>query len=175
MKFSQALMAFTLALGSLSVTAQDAVPKGFKTGTISLANGTSASGFVKDNIRNNASIVFLNEPNGKKITYDGTHLNALEIEGVKFICINNDFFKVLSEGELNFLQKSSDAKGKVFYNGMESVVSSGTDGKPGDYFIYRNSSRELKLITNKNFGEVISASFQNYSAAIEKAQSASGD
>src|SRR5256885_11776935 len=40
--------------------------------------------------------------------------------------------------------------------------------KPGDYFIYRNSSHELKLITNKNLNDVISTSFQNYSAAIEK-------
>ena len=175
MKFSRNIMAITFALGSLSLTAQVAAPKGFKTATVSLANGSSMSGFVKDNMRSNASIIFLNESGGKKMTYDATQVNALNIEGVKFICINNDFFKVLSEGELNFLQKSSDAKGKVFYNGLESIVSSGTDGKPGDYFIYRNSTRELKLITNKNLNEVVSSSFQNYSAAIEKAQTANGD
>ena len=162
MKFSRNIMAITFALGSLSLTAQVAAPKGFKTATVSLDNGSSMSGF-------------LNEPGGKKMTYDATQVNAVNVEGVKFICINNDFFKVLSEGELNFLQKSSDAKGKVFYNGLESIVSSGTDGKPGDYFIYRNSTRELKLITNKNLNEVVSSSFQNYSAAIEKAKTANGD
>jgi len=172
---SRSSMVMSLALAMLSATAQDAIPKGFRPGNISLANGNNLSGFVKDNMRNNASIVFLQEQGGKKITYDGTQLNAIEIEGVKFICINNDFFKVLSEGDLNFLQKSSNAKGKIVYNGTEAAVASGTDGKPGDYFIYRKNNHELKLITNKNIGEVISTSFENYTAAIEKAQEANGD
>jgi hypothetical protein len=175
MIFQKSLLVMALGLAMFSANAQDATPKGFKTGTITLANGNNVAGFVKDNIRSNASIVFLQEQGGKKIAYDGTQLNAIEIEGVKFICINTDFFKVLSEGDLNFLQKSSDAKGKIFYNGTEAVASSGTDGKPGDYFIYRKSNNELKLITNKNLGEVISTSFENYSAAIEKAHAANGD
>ena len=175
MIFSKSLMVMTLALPILTTNAQDTTPKGFKFGAITLASGNNLSGYVKDNMRNNASIIFLKEQGGKKITYDGTQLNAIEIEGVKFICINNDFFKVLSEGDLNFLQKSSNAKGKIVYNGTEAAVASGTDGKPGDYFIYRKNNHELKLITNKNIGEVISTSFENYTAAIEKAQEANGD
>src|SRR5438477_3743527 len=109
------LVVMTLTLAMFSANAQDATSKGFKTGTITLADGKKLSGYVKDNMHNNASIVFQQE-GGKKKTYDGTQLNAIEIEGVKFICINNDFFKVLSDGDLNFLQKSSDAKGKIVYN-----------------------------------------------------------
>ena len=159
----------------LQVNAQTEIPKGFKKGSIVLADNSSLSGYVKDNIRHNASVILANEAGGKKKSYNGSELTSAEIEGTKFLCINGDFFRIISQGELNFLQKSSDASGKLYYNGNEAFVSSGTEGKPDDYFIYSNSNKELKLISKKNFDEVVAKTFAGNAAAIDKAKAANGD
>jgi hypothetical protein len=168
-------MTAVLCIVLLEANAQTELPRGFKKGTIVLADGSSLPGLIKDNIRSNASIVFLSEVTATKKIYDGSQLNSVEIEGVKFLCINKDFFKILSEGELDFLQKSSDARGKVYYNGNEPALSSGTAGKQGDYFLYNTTNTELKLITRKNLDEVITTSFENHTAAIEKAKTVNDD
>lgn len=175
MKIITALVISIVSLVLSQANAQTEVPKGFKKGTIVLADGSSLPGFIKDNIRNNASVLFISEAGGKKKNYDGSDLNTAEIEGTKFFCIKGDFFKVLSEGELNFLQKSSDASDKPTYNGNEATFSSGTEGKPNDYFIYNTKDKQLKLVSSKNVDEVIAASFTGNTAAIDKAKTASGD
>ena len=133
----------------LQANAQTEMPPGFKKGTITLADNSAYSGFVKDNIRKNASVIFLADANQKKKNYDGSQLKSAEIDGVKFICIKGDFFKVLCEGDLSFLQKSSDASGKPTYYGNEAVFISGTEGSPNDYFIYDGTDKQLKLILQK--------------------------
>jgi hypothetical protein len=175
MKIIYSLMAVVLSFVLVRVDAQPNAPKGFKKGTIVMTDGSSHPGFIRDNIRNSASIVFFSDADGKKKSYDGSQLQSVEIEGTKFICITNDFFKLLSEGDLNFLQKSSDATGKIFYNGNDPIVFSGTNGRPGDYFIYNSNSRQLSLITKKNLDEVIRASFKNNAAALDKAKGVNGD
>lgn len=168
----------TLSIVSLVLTqanAQPEVPKGFKKGAIVLADGSNLPGYVKENIRSNASVVFIAETGGKKKNYNGSDLTATEIEGTKFICVKGDFFKVLSEGELSFLQKASDASGKPTYNGNEATLSSGTEGKLNDYFIYTTGSKQLRLVSKKNVDEVIAASFGGYTAAIDKAKTVNGD
>ena len=175
MKIVNLLTICILCLVLSQSNAQTEPPKGFKKGTIVLADGSSLPGFIKDNIRNNASVMFIFQSGGKKKNYDGSGLISAEIEGIKFICIKGDFFKVLSEGELNFLQKSSDASDKPTYNGNEATFSSGTEGKPNDYFIYNTKNKQLKLVSRKNVDEVIAASFAGNTAAIDKAKTASGD
>jgi hypothetical protein len=169
------LAAIILSIAISQLNAQSEIPKGYKQGTVTLADNSSVSGYVKDNIRSNASVTLISETGGNKKSYNGSDLNAAEIDGTKFICINGDFFKVISEGELNFLQKSSDASGKVSYNGNEAVFSNGTEGKPNDYFIYNTKSKELKLVSKKNFDEVVAKTFAGNTAAIDKAKTANGD
>ena len=164
-----------LTIFFLRANAQTEAPKGFKKGTIMLADSSSVSGYIKDNIRGNASVTLVNETGDKKKNYDGSEIISAEIEGVKFICIKGDFFKVLSKGELNFLQKSSDASNKPSYNGNETIFSNGTEGKPGDYFIYDNKNKQLSLVSKKNFNTIITASFSDNTAALEKAKAINGD
>jgi hypothetical protein len=159
----------------LQANAQTEIPKGFKKGTIVLADNSSLSGYIKDNIRSNASVTLVNETGGNKKSYNGSDLNSAEIEGVKFLCISGDFFKVISQGELCFLQKASDASGKVSYNGNEAIFSNGTEGKPNDYFIYNGKNKELKLVSKKNFDEVVAKTFAGNTAATDKAKTANGD
>ena len=175
MKIINTITITVLSLVFLQSNAQTETPKGFKKGIIVLADGSNLPGFIKDNIHNSASVMFISETGGKKKNYDGSGLISAEIEGTKFICIKGDFFKVLSEGELNFLQKSSDASDKPTYNGNEAIFSSGTEGKPNDYFIYNTKDKQLKLVSKKNVDEVIAASFAGYTAAVDKAKTVNGD
>lgn len=170
----------TLAITVLSLViteanAQTEIPKGFANGTITLADGSGQKGFIKDNMRKGAAVIFMTDAGAKKKTYDGSGLNTVEIEGVKFICIKGDFFKILCEGELSFLQKTSDASGKPTYNGNEAIFVSGTEGKPDDYFIYNNKDRQLKLVSKKNYDIVVATSFADCTAAIDQAKTINGD
>jgi hypothetical protein len=159
----------------LQLNAQTPIPKGYKKGAVILADNSVLTGFIKDNIRSNASVTFISEPGQRKKVYNGSDILSAEIEGVKFICIGSDFFSIISDGELTFLQKASDATGKVSYTGTDAIVSNGTEGRPGDYFIYESQSKNLRLISKKNFEEAVTASFKGYTAAIDKAKTASND
>jgi len=175
MKFLSIFITAMFSLFALQVNAQTEAPKGFKKGIIVLADGNHLPGFVKDKMRSDATVLFVTETGADKKTYSGSEITSVEIEGVKFICINGDFFKVLCEGELCFLQKSSDASGKPVYNGNEAIFSNGTEGKPNDYFIYNSKNKQLKLLSRKNVDEVAASSFAGHTTAIEKAKSCNGD
>lgn len=175
MKILNTMAAMFFSFLFLQTNAQTEIPAGFKKGAIVIADGSMHSGYIKDNIRKNASVTFISGTEQKKKNYDGSGLNSAEIDGVKFICIRGDFFKVLCEGDLSFLQKSSDASAKPSYNGVEPIFSNGTEGKPNDYFIYNSKDRQLKLVSKKNVDEVAAASFAGCTAAIDKAKNITND
>lgn len=175
MKISSIFITGMFSLFVLQANAQTSAPEGFKKGSIALADGSHLPGFVKDKMRSNAAVVFVAEAGANKKTYNGSEIVSVEIEGVKFICINGDFFKVLCEGELCFLQKSSDASGKPVTNGNEAIFSNGTEGKPNDYFIYNSKNKQLKLLSKKNVNEIAATCFAGHTTAIEKAKSCNGD
>lgn len=172
MKLLKLLPAIACSLLLLQATAQDA-PKGFTPGKITLADYSVVSGFVKDNIRKDASVTLL--ANGKEKKYNGADIAAAEVGDARYNCIKGDFFKVVCNGELTFLQKSSDASGKPTTVGNEVFFLSGTEGRPGDYFIYENKSQQLKLVSKKTLTDVVASSFNNYAPAIEKAKAAQAD
>ncbi|MEP7373015.1 MAG: hypothetical protein ABI675_06455 [Chitinophagaceae bacterium] len=175
MKNLKIVLVVVLSVYFTVTQAQTEAPKGFKKGTLTLADNSTISGNIKSNIRSSASVSFLSEEGGKKQNYDGSELISAEIDGTKFICIKGDFFRVISNGGLSFLQKASDASNKYSYNGNEAVFSSGTEGKPDDYFIYDSRNKELKRISKKNFDEVTAAAFAGNAAAIDKAKAVNGD
>ena len=175
MKNVKIILVVVLSVCFTITQAQTEAPKGFKKGILTLADNSTISGNIKSNIRSNASVAFVSEEGGKKTNYDGAELISAEIDGTKFLCIRGDFFKIISTGELSFLQKASDASNKYFYNGNEAVFSSGTEGKPDDYFIYDSRNKELKKISKKNLDEVTASAFAGNSAAIDKAKSVNGD
>jgi hypothetical protein len=146
--------------------AQQELPKGFKKGWLILADSSRIDGYIKDYFTNRASVVFANETNQKKKEYNGQELLALEIDETKFICFHGDFFKVIADGDLELVQKTTDASGIPCYNGAEAIFINGTEGKRNDYFIYEPKSKELKLVTKKNFKEVSTSVFNGYSPAI---------
>lgn len=172
MKIQQIFSAFIFSLIFIQLHAQEELPKGYKKGSITLFDKTVQTGYIKENIRSNASIVFLSEDTKKKKNYDGDGLVSITIDSNHFVCIKGDFFRVLCEGSLSLLQKSSDASNKPSYNGSEAIFSNGTEGKPGDYFMYENTSNLLKLILKKNLDMELAQNFSSCPNAIDKTKTA---
>ena len=175
MKTISIFATFLLAILFLQVKSQDVVPKGFVKGSMLLADNSEMTGFIKDEIRSKAAVVFIPVAGGKKITYDGDKLNAVTINETSYICMKGDFFKLVCDGELSFLQKSSDASSKPVYVGTEAMFINGTEGKPGDYFIFNKSLNQLKLVNNKNVAAVTAETFINCEAAVNKAKETGAD
>ena len=171
MKIKQVFYAALLAFSFSPVLAQEA-PAGFVKGSITSGDCSVTEGYIKDNIKKSASVVFIDVKGAKK-TYNGSQLNAVKVENVAYICIGGDFFKPLSTGKMNFLQKASNASGTVTYNGTEAMVSSGTDGKIGDYFVYADN--KLKLLNKKSLESFIATDLAVCAPAVEKAKTINGD
>lgn len=175
MKIGKILPALViLAISFSTAKAQDA-PKGFQKGKVVLADGSVVTGYVKEKIRGNASITVINDADKKKENYDGSQLLTAEVGEDKFVCIKGDFFKIINDGNLKFVQKSSDASGKPIYNGNQAVFANGTEGKPGDYFFYNDSSKTLKLITKKTITATVEECLAGCDTAIAKAKAINED
>ncbi len=154
----------------LNVKAQ--APEGFVKGSVTLADGSTSSGYVKENMKKNASIVFINDKSSDKKIYNSTEINAVAVDGASYVSLKGDFFKLICSGKISFLQKASNASGKTIYNGSEAIILPGTEGKIGEYFSY--AANELTLI-NKNTMEAFIGQLSNCTAAVEKAKSVNGD
>lgn len=173
MKIFKLLPAFILSLFVLQATAQTEVPKGFSAGKVVLPDNTVITGFIKDNIRKDASVVMLT--GGKEKKYNGSDIASAVVGETSYNCMKGDFFKVVCNGEITFLQKASDASSKPTQVGNEVFFLSGTEGKPGDYFIYEIKNQQLKLVSKKTLSSVVANSFGTYTPAIEKAKAAQND
>lgn len=168
MKIIQLAASAFLSLLLLQANAQTAAPKGFINGKVLLAGNTEASGFIKDNIRKDAAVTLFS--NGKETVYNGSDISGAVVGTDSYICIRGDFFKVLCQGDLYFLQKASNASSKPTYVGNEVMFISGTEGKPGDYFLYKG--QELQLVSKKNLDNIAADNFAGFAPAIEKAKAA---
>lgn len=174
MRSVQILSLLVLVLAVSQGRAQSEIPKGYSKGNVVLSDGSTVAGYIKEKIRSNASLTILGDDNNKK-NYDGSDLLAAEIGSDKFICIKGDFFKILADGELKFLQKSSDASSKPIYNGSQAVFANGTPGSPNDYFIYTTTGKQLKLVNRKTVSAIVAETFTGCDEAISKAKSADND
>ncbi|HEX9513352.1 MAG TPA: hypothetical protein VF939_22835 [Puia sp.] len=155
------LLVFIVSMACLCLQAQDKIPAGFKKGVLVMQDSTVVSGYIRDHIRSNASVVFLSDPKGKRQRLDGTQIRSAQIDSIRYLCIKGDFFRVLSEGTLCFLQKAGDASGKPVYNGTEPLLINGTEGRLGDYFVYDARNRSLRVITRKTMVRVAVEIYNN--------------
>ena len=175
MKMFRSLLTAAFCIVSIGLLAQNDVPKGFSKGNITLAGNTTITGYVKDNLRSNGTIVLITAGNDRRKNYGANDLLAAQIDSTRFICIQGDFFRVISEGELCFLQKASDGSNQPVYNGTEAIFVKGTDGQVNDYFFYDRNHQLLKLLTKKNRDQMIAGTFTNCAAAIARAGEAGAD
>lgn len=173
MKLTTIFYSLLLSFSAAAVKAQTEIPAGYTRGSITLANGTVVTGYLKDNIKKMASVIYVDNAGANKKTYEGSEINSVTIDAENFTCIKGDFFKAICTGNICFLQKASNAANKASYNGAEPVFNSGTDGKIGDYFVYSNNT--LKLINKKTVAAFISSDLSTCTAAVEKANAINGN
>jgi hypothetical protein len=173
MKKKSLLFTIAFLLASFFTIAQTVIPKGYEKASIHLLNGNLLTGYVKNSIKKNASIIFINETDNKKTTYDGNQIISFSINEDNFICLQGDFFKVISKGKINFIQKQSNAAEVVSYNGTEAIFNSGTEGKIGDYFAYEN--KKLQILNKKTIASFIETTLISNALAVEKAKLINGD
>lgn len=173
MKIKMFLPVFALSLFTVVANAQTTIPEGYITATITLDNGAALVGFIKDNIKKSSSVTFIDEAGSNKKVYEGSSIASLTTAAGNFICINGDFFKTLSAGKLNFVQKQSNSSTNVSYNGTEPMFNNGTEGKIGDYFIY--ADKKLKLLNKKTIDAFINTDLIACADAVEKAKTINGD
>lgn len=143
-------------------------PKDFVEGSITLLNGTQQKGYIKDNMLKKGSIQFINAVDSKKMNYEGTELNALRFSATDYQCIKGDFFKSICSGNVSYLQKVSKTSTKVLYSGSEPVGVAGTDGKLGDFYLYKDN--QLTHLTKKNMQTVLNSTIGDCAEAIAKAK-----
>lgn len=171
---TKAIIAAAAILLAITVTAQE-VPKGYTKGKLVLSDGTELNGYIKESLRSKSSLFFMQDGQSAKKTYTGAALQTAEINGNSYRCIKGDFFQVLVKGNIDFLKKAGDASSQPSYRAGETVFIYGTDGEPGDYFLYDNRSNQLTLVNKKNTTEVAGNSFKGCTAAIDKAKLAAGE
>lgn len=172
MKHFLSLVFFSLCLVLLANTNSLAqAPAGFKTGYIILNDNTRKEGFVKENFKSKAAVIF-QDADGKKITYSGNDIKEAGIDGTTYISYSSDFFKLVSSGaKASLFQKVTDASGQIIFNGSEAVgVSSGSEGAVKDFFIRTAKDSSLHLVTKKNFLTVVSTYCADCPAVTESAK-----
>jgi hypothetical protein len=144
------------------------MPNGFTPGTVTLNTGVTVSGHIKESFKKNATIAFLDSTEKNKKTLTGSDINKISIGSINYICYLGDFFKVIVEGEMSFLEKCTDASGKVSYNGSEPILSAGTAGKIGDHFLFEKN--QLTLISKKTMAALVDEKFKTSPDALIKAK-----
>ena len=132
--------------------------------TITLANGAVQNGLAKDNLAKKGNIVFIENATTKKQTFDGTDLQKLTINGTEYLCIKGDFFKTICSGKICLLQKTSKTSSRVLYSGSDPIGIAGSDGKLGDYYLYK--SNILTLLNQKNVAVELASHTNDCNALI---------
>ena len=155
------------------VNAGAQVPEGYVKASVIMADQTILQGFLQDNLKKKASVTFINEKGERKKVFYGTDVNGIIIDSVEYTAIKGDFFRILCRGKMSFLQKASHAAGKMIYNGSEAFAIPGTNGKIGDYFLYKDN--QLTLINKNSLEGLVATQFSGSDAATEKAKAINGN
>lgn len=155
----------------INVKAQ--IPEGYVKGSILLADESIVDGFIQDNMKKKAAVLFINQSGESRRTYYGTDVNGVIIDSINYMAVKGDFFKIVCRGKMSFLQKASHAAGKMIYNGSEAIMMPGTNGKIGDYFLYID--KQLTLINKNTVDGLVTTKFSNCTPASEKAKTINGN
>ena len=144
---------FLILAGSLSANAQSSSPAtqpaGFNQGSITVNNNTY-KGHVKDNIKKNSEVVFVNG-DGVKKTYNAAQLSSVTIEGNKYVVIASVFYKIVAEGPKVILFRQASSASTIQYNGAEPVAAASGGGTYNDYFIQPVNGGQMQLVTKREF------------------------
>ena len=86
-------MILTLATALfLVLNIQAQIPEGFVKGSVTLADGSTITGFVKDNIKKSGALIFVDTNGGNKQLYYSNEVNGAVIDGTNYLSVKSDFF-----------------------------------------------------------------------------------
>ena len=139
-----------------------------------MADNSQRRGYLKNAMSKSGAVIFIGDNDEAKHEYNADELLSAQIDSTRFVCINGDFFKVISEGEICFLQKASDASAIPIHNGTEAIFIKKSEGRVNDYFFYDKEQR-LTLVTKKNKDAIVAGVFASCTAAITKAGATGSD
>ena len=162
-----------LLAGFLTINAQPssaAIPDGFGSGSIFMADNTTLQGYIKNNLKKNGEIIFLSS-DGKKIKYTASQVSGLTLDTEHYIVVNNTFYKVIQDGtKMKLLRKASNSSA-IQYNGSEPVVGNADEGSYDDYFIQPASTKKLQLVRKKDFNKIFISSCSDCSSLTDDLKS----
>jgi hypothetical protein len=173
MKQASLIIAFAFAAwsGFAQTEKPAALSADFVQGSILTSSYEKFDGFIKESLKKDGSIIFVNAQ-GQKKTYNVSNLQSFTINNVSYISYLNDFYKTIAAGnKVALYQKVTDNNGKLISNGTESVVATTTDGKVGDYYLQSKKDNDLTLVTRKNFEESVSQVCADCSVLISDVKS----
>jgi hypothetical protein len=124
---------------------------GFANGQITLANNSTVSGPIKDNMKKKGEVIL--QADGKKTRYKAGEVTSVQIGNTHYITSNYTFYEVVYKGKtLELLRKASEPQG-VQYNGADAAIVT-SEGNIDDLFVKKNGGA-LTLLTKKNSKDVL--------------------
>ena len=130
-------------------------------GQVTLADNSTVSGIIKDNIQKKGEVTV--EANGKKTKYGAGEISGVQFGTTKFITQNYTFYEVITEGKnFTLFRKANDPSG-IQYSGNDPIAIS-SEGDVDDLFVKKSGTNILQLITKKNVKEVLGACANGYDA-----------
>jgi len=163
------LFLLTVLLQIETLNAQPAPEKeadGYLSGEIVLADNSTITGTVKDNIRKKGEITVLRD--GKKTKYKADEISSVRIGSSNYITNGYTFYELLWQGtNLTLLRKANEPSG-VRYIGAEPIVISNSEGDINDYFVKIKTDASLTLINAKNVRDVLKKLCGNCSITIDE-------
>jgi hypothetical protein len=160
-----AMMALLLICGT-SKFVHGQTPKDYTDGSITLITGTTLNGSIKENFAKKGNLVFIDKETNKTKTFNGTSLKSVSIGSELFQVIKSDFFKIITKGKIELLEKVSKTSNEIIYSGNTPIGIEGTEGKKGDLFVFTNNT--LKLVTKNNFQTILKNEVESCADAVSQ-------
>lgn len=155
MKKTPALLIILITLFPALLNAQPAADKdssGYLPGEVRLANNTTITGAIKDNIRKKGEIIVFADK--KKTKYNAADITSVQIDKRMYVTNNYTFYELLWKGNtISLLRKANEPSG-VYYNGAQPIIVSAGEGDTDDYFIAAKNESSFQLLTRKNIKEI---------------------
>lgn len=152
--------------GSVTTSAQtNAAPEGFATGYLINSSNDKLEGFIKESFKKGT--ISFNAASGTNKSYSPADINEFTIGQDLYVAYMNDFYKVTAAGNKgSLLQKVTNNKGKMLYNGSDAYPATTTEGKIGDFYLKIKAAEKVALVTKQNFENVF-ASFCGDCTALQ--------
>lgn len=126
------------------------IPRGYAGGYLILNDSSRLDGWIRNNIRHWSSVKLIQQ-DGTKTIWTASQLREAVIGGLKFLCIDSDWYHMVESGpRINLLKLASSEQDEIQYNGTEPVGIGRSTGSFGDYFFQFPDRPDLLIRVAEN-------------------------